>query len=537
MVNKINAVVYARYSSSGQTEQSIEGQLRDAYEYAEREGYTIIHEYIDRARTGKNDNRDDFQKMLTDSVRKRFSVVIVWKLDRFARNRYDSAVNKAKLKKNGVRVVSVKESITDTPEGIILEGMLESMAEYYSANLSVNVKRGLRETMLKGKYCGGFIPFGYKLENGRLVPDERTAPIAREIFQRYASGERKADILADLKKRGIKSPKGKDLTQTSYGVMLKNRIYIGEYIRGSFSSGDAVDPIIPEDIFRKCQLRLKENKRKTSKASVSYLLQGKVFCGMCGERLFGESARGRHGEIHRYYTCYGRHRHTCTKKRAGKDMVEDYVVSCTVEQMLIRENIEKIATAVIAQYQDDYSVKRIDETERAIARIDADLNKLVDALIDAPKSTHSRLYEKMDQLEKRKADMEQDLNAQRIALSYALTRQDVISWLNSFTRGDQSSDEYRARLIDTLVNSVYIYDDMILVFYNVVSPPPPQPTCSDPITPMSDASSSTAPSSASSASSPSSGSSFNVHALPSDLKSEPLLTSVRGVVGFLFHFL
>lgn len=220
-MNKINAVVYARYSSSGQTEQSIEGQLRDAYEYAEREGYTIIHEYIDRARTGKNDNRDDFQKMLTDSARKRFSVVIVWKLDRFARNRYDSAVNKAKLKKNGVRVVSVKESITDTPEGIILEGMLESMAEYYSANLSVNVKRGLRETMLKGKYCGGFIPFGYKLENGRLVPDERTAPIAREIFQRYASGERKADILADLKKRGIKSPKGKDLTQTSYGVMLK----------------------------------------------------------------------------------------------------------------------------------------------------------------------------------------------------------------------------------------------------------------------------------------------------------------------------
>ena len=175
----MNAVIYARYSSHGQTEQSIEGQLHDAYEFARREGYTIIGEYIDRARTGTNDNRDDFQRMIADAPKAQFQAVIVWKLDRFARNRYDSAIYKARLKKSGVRVISVKENITDRPEGIILEGLLESMAEYYSANLSQNVKRGLRETISKGFYCGGQIPYGYKTQDRRLVADEKTAPIIR----------------------------------------------------------------------------------------------------------------------------------------------------------------------------------------------------------------------------------------------------------------------------------------------------------------------------------------------------------------------
>ena len=164
-----NAVIYARYSSHNQTEQSIEGQLRVCHEYAQREGYIVIGEYIDRAISGKTDDRPDFQRMISDSRKKVFQFVIVYKLDRFARNRYDSAIYKYRLKQNGVKLLSAMENIGDNPEGIILEAVLEASAEYYSLELSQKVKRGLKENALKGQFCGGSAPIGYKNADGRLV--------------------------------------------------------------------------------------------------------------------------------------------------------------------------------------------------------------------------------------------------------------------------------------------------------------------------------------------------------------------------------
>lgn len=135
------AVIYARYSCEKQTEQSIEGQLRVCNEFAERNGYTVIHNYIDRAVSGKTDKREQFQQMLKDSASKSFEFVIVYKLDRFARNRYDSAMNKATLKKNGVKVLSACEQITDTPEGIILESMIEGVKHSNGHNkLKIRIK-------------------------------------------------------------------------------------------------------------------------------------------------------------------------------------------------------------------------------------------------------------------------------------------------------------------------------------------------------------------------------------------------------------
>ena len=128
----MKAVVYARYSSDNQREESIEGQIRDCRTYAEYNGIDIVGEYIDRAFSAKTDDRPDFQRMVSDSSKKLFDVVLVWKLDRFARNRYDSAFYRYTLRKNGVKLISVKENISDGPEGIILESMIEGMAEYYS---------------------------------------------------------------------------------------------------------------------------------------------------------------------------------------------------------------------------------------------------------------------------------------------------------------------------------------------------------------------------------------------------------------------
>lgn len=133
--------------------------------------------YFDRALTGRSDDRPEFQHMIAEAPKKQFQFVIAWKLDRFARNRFDSATYKVRSKKHSVRVISATENISTNPEGIMHEGMLESMAEYYSANLSQNVKRGQRESVLKGTYIGSIPPFGYKVVDKRLVPDEKSAPI------------------------------------------------------------------------------------------------------------------------------------------------------------------------------------------------------------------------------------------------------------------------------------------------------------------------------------------------------------------------
>ena len=179
------AVLYARYSSDRQTEQSIEGQIRVCNEFAKNNGYTIIHHYIDRAMTGTNDNREAFQQMIADSYNKNFEYVLVYKLDRFSRNRYDSVINKAKLKKNGVKLISATEPITEQPEGIILESLLEGMAEYYSAELAQKVKRGMRESRLKGFYTGGKPLFGYEVIDRKLYVKQSDALIVKEIYKEF----------------------------------------------------------------------------------------------------------------------------------------------------------------------------------------------------------------------------------------------------------------------------------------------------------------------------------------------------------------
>ena len=186
----MTAVIYARYSSNNQREESIEGQIRECTAYAEKNGITIVKHYIDRAISAKTDNRPEFQQMIKDSDKKLFDIVLVWKLDRFARNRYDSARYKTQLKKNDVKLMSATEVISDGPEGIILESVLEGYAEYYSADLSEKVIRGMTENALKGKFSGGAIPFGYTINaDRRFEIDPLTAPFVAETFQRYNDGQ------------------------------------------------------------------------------------------------------------------------------------------------------------------------------------------------------------------------------------------------------------------------------------------------------------------------------------------------------------
>lgn len=486
MPDLIPAVIYARYSSHSQTEQSIEGQLHDGYAFAERCGYHVIGEYIDRALTGKTDDRPDFQRMIRDAAKRQFQIVIVWKLDRFARNRYDSAIYKRMLKKYNVRVVSVMENITDSPEGIILEGLLESMAEYYSANLSENIKRGQAESIKKGWYCGGTVPYGYKVEDHHLVPDDRTAPVIQEVYQRYSDGESLADIAADLNSRGYHTRRGSLFTTSSFDKIIPNPAYIGEYsYKGTILPGCAT-PIVDPEIFKKAVSRREKNKRQPSsgRSPVTFLLQGKLFCGECAFPMCGDSATSKTGERHYYYSCTARkhHKNDCKKNREKKDFLEWYVCEQTVEYILAPERLHQISAAVVRIYNAEIEHSRTDDLENILRRIDQELNRLVDRLAVVPDSAVSRITERMEQLEHERINTETELAKLRIQQRIQITEKEVTAWLKTFSRGDLFDPSFRLQLIDTFINTIYLWDNKIVIFYNisggkqtsVIDPLPPE---------------------------------------------------------------
>ena len=466
----MNAGIYARYSSHSQTEQSIEGQLRDCHEYARRYDINVVGEYIDRATSGMTDERPDFQRMIADAAKKQFERVIVWKLDRFARNRYDSALYKHRLKQYGIRVISAMENVGEGDESILLEALLEASAEYYSLDLKKKIKRGQRENIAKGKYCGGPIPYGYKLIDGKLRVDDKTAPTVRFLFEQYASGVPMKEIIDELTRRGVRGSRGGALTYNTFSRVLTNTTYIGQYKYKGDVVPDLAEPMIDADLFERTQAVVKANAHApaANKAEVDYLLQGKAFCGKCGSHMVGESGRGKNGDTYYYYACANRKkRHTCKKKNEKKDFIEWYVVEQTVQYVLTPQHIENVAKAIVAQYDNEFSGSKMDECEKQIRQLDRELNKLVDALIDAPKAAHKRIYEKMESLEAQKAAAESDLIKLRIASDIRLTENEVRAWLKKFCTGDLFDPEFRRNIIDAFINCIYLYDDRVIIFYNI----------------------------------------------------------------------
>ncbi len=263
----MNGVIYARYSSDNQREESIDGQVRECLAYAEKNGIQIVETYIDRAMTAKTDKRPDFQRMIKDSYKKGFDVVLVWKLDRFARNRFDSAKYKMILRQNEVRVLSATEAISSRPEGILMESMLEGWAEYYSAELAEKVIRGQTENALKCKSNGGTLPFGYYVDDEQHFQiNLDTAPFVCVAFQMYDEGYTMKEIAADFKRRGIKNTRGTDFTINTISNLLSNRRYIGEYKYRDIVIPDGIPAIVDKDLFDRVQQQIEKNKKaKTRK--------------------------------------------------------------------------------------------------------------------------------------------------------------------------------------------------------------------------------------------------------------------------------
>ena len=461
----MKAVIYARYSSDSQREESIEGQLRECKEYAERNGITVLSTYIDRALSAKTDNRPDFQRMIKDSVNGLFDIVLVWKLDRFARNRYDSAHYKAILKKNGVKVVSAKEAIAEDSTGILLESLLEGYAEFYSVELSEKIHRGQKENALKGLNNGGGIPLGYVLgSDKRLAVDPMTAPVVLEIFTRYADGETVRAIVESLNERGLQTKHNKPYSLGSFNAILKNRKYIGEDRDQDVVIPGGVPAIVPQELFDRVQARIARNKRAPamSKADEAFLLTTKLFCGKCGRLMVGESGTSHTGKKHYYYKCGSAKRKTgCTKKAVKKDWIENLVVERTMQMIFDDTTLNAIASMVLdVQARENTSLPvlkaQLAQTEQGIQNM---LNAIQQGIFTV--STKQRLEE----LEATKERLTVSILQEELQKPH-LSREQILFFLQRFRAIDTTKQEQRQRLIDSFVNAVYVYDDKIILTFN-----------------------------------------------------------------------
>ena len=465
----ILAVVYARYSSHSQTDQSIEGQLAAAKQYAATKGYTIIKEYCDRAISGRTDNRDSFQRMLADTDKKSFDVIIAWKVDRIGRNREDIAFNKHRCKKNGVRIEYVAETLTDGPESIILEGVLEAMAEYYSVQLSTNVKRGIRESAKKGLFHGGTIPLGYKIVDKRYTIDPETAPIVAEIFKRYSEGQTEFEIIAWLNQKGVKTSRKQPFGKSSLLTILHNEKYIGIYRFEEIVHDDAIPPIVDHSTFEKVQELMKVNQRAPSHkwTYMDFILTEKLFCGHCGEPMIGVSGVSCNGNKYGYYDCRKHRKKQCNKKPARKDWIENVVIRRTVQLLHEEGLLEFIADKTFEFYQSQQQA----QTERKVLEKSlADINKAINNIMGAIEQGiyNATTKTRLDELEQQKSDIAAQIAEHDLAASSLnLTREHILFFLEQFRDADMNDEASRKRLIQTFINSVFLYDDgTIKIVYN-----------------------------------------------------------------------
>ena len=462
----MKAVIYARYSSDNQREESIEGQIRECTAFAEKNGITILRHYIDRAFSAKTDNRPEFQNMIKDSGKRLFDMIIVWKLDRFARNRYDSARYKAALKKNGVKVVSATEVISDGAEGIILESVLEGYAEYYSADLSEKVVRGMTENALKSKYNGGTLPIGYQIDSDQCFQlDPLTAPFVREAFQRYDEGATMTQIRDWLNGQGVKNTRGQKMTYNSIQHLLNNRRYIGEYTYRDIVVPDAIPAIVPQDLFDRVQEKLAKNKKAPArhKAEDDYLLTTKLFCGYCGAYLCGESGTSHTGNVHHYYKCVSvkKKRTECHKKSVKKEWIEDLVVNETMKMVMDDTAIEAIVS-MLMDLQDRENVN-LPLYEQQLREADTAIQNLLNAIQQGilTKSTKGRLEE----LEATKEELETKIACEKLAKP-KVSAEFMTFWLHRFRKLDVRQKSHRKMLIDTFVNAIFLYDDKMVITFN-----------------------------------------------------------------------
>lgn len=477
-----SAVIYARFSSHGQNEQSIEAQVRICKEFAESKDLKVINIYTDKARTGTNDARPGFQRMISDAKSGAFRYIIVYMFDRFARNRHDSIVYKETLReKYNVRVISALEPIAEDEGGEFYEMFLEWNAEKYSKRLSKRVKDGLDTSVANGTFCGGMLIYGYKLElepipgkSGkfvkRVVINEEEAEILRYAFQQYDMGVSKKDIAEALNAKGLRF-NGKPFKGRTFDRYFVNEKYTGEFYFGERLCTNMYPQIIDKDLFNRVKEKLTANKYYAggeAQAKVPHLLTGKLICGHCKKLMRSDKGTGKKGKAYFYYICRNVKSGKCNKQRMEKDALEEYVTRSVVEYLSVKVNAEVVAKDTIDFYDKRTDEQNIKTVQAKIANVRKEVEDLTTAYVKARNDLlRDTIEHQMEEYEILLNDLLEQEAKLELERGYKLTEQDILNFIDMITRGDTSDKEFQKRVIDNIVKWVYVYDDHKIIILNI----------------------------------------------------------------------
>lgn len=465
-----NAVIYARYSSHGQNEQTIEGQIRVCREYAQQHKINVVRVYTDKHKTGTDVNRPQFQKMIADSATGAFDCVIVYMIDRFARNRYYSTMYNFQLMQNGVKLLSATENISESEEGEFYQMFLEWNAERYSKRLSKRVREGLTTSVNNGTYTGGHLIYGYKKDGKRVVIDEDAAAVVRYIFAEYVKGVSKADIAAALNAQGLRF-RGKPFLGRSFDKILPNAKYTGRFMFGGRLCEDTYPPIIEQAVFDAAQERAQSNKyfSGANSARITYLLQGKLYCGHCGASMVADGGTGKLGVKYHYYACTNRKKkHACNKLNEKKDFIEWYVCEQTVAYLSDPRRVRVIADDVIKYYESRTSQSEIKRVTAERSRVQKEIDNAVNLMVSGVDAAVVKvLNDKIVELSTLLDDLTEQQSKLELEAGLKITRDDIVAFVAEYVKGDPHDPEFQKRIIDNLVRAIYLYDDKIVIYFNV----------------------------------------------------------------------
>ncbi|MDD5258519.1 MAG: recombinase family protein [bacterium] len=382
----MRVALYARVSSEKQAEKdlSLPAQLKALREYALKRQWTIVEEFIDEAESARTADRPEFQRMITSAKHKDapFNVILVWKLNRFARNREDSIIYKSLLRKRGIQVISTNENIDEGPTGKLLEGIIESIDEFYSANLSQDTIRGLKENAMRGFWNGGIAPFGYdfdfvKVGNNtkrKLKINKIRASIVKKIFSLSLEGVGIKEIAKALNQEGFKRKSGQPWTNSSISYILNNPIYTGclfwDEGKHNPKAGKPVikvpnthPAIISEGDFNEARKQISSRSRKVIHPRAlgsRYLLSGILRCKKCGSAMTACSAKS--GKFHYYFcqTYLKKGREYCDQKLIPVNKIEPLIIQTINKRILTEENIRKLLlmlNAELRKFDVEYKTK------------------------------------------------------------------------------------------------------------------------------------------------------------------------------------
>ena len=462
------AVIYARYSAgSGQTDQSIEGQVRECKAYIKKNNMQLAGIYADRHITGRTDRRPEFQRMIGDAEAGAFDVLVVYTTDRFSRDKYDSAIYKRKLKDCGVQIRYAAENIPEGPEGILLEALMEGWAQYYSEELSRKITRGMHDTALKRKSTGATTPIGYIVgpdQTYEIDPD--TAPHIVRAFEMFLEDSSFADISRYFTANGIRTSRGNPVNGNAVRKLLTNKRYIGEYKWSDVVIEGGMPAIVPEDLFYMVQKKI-EKKHKPHVRSIEYLLSGKLFCGCCGANYKGVSGTSKTGAKHYYYKCTGK---DCDAPNIPARQLESYIASEVSNALRDPEALDMIVEKLCAyQKEMEQPNPAAEDPQKRLSKVEKQLDALVYNLSQRPGS--DALLNRLDELE-----AERDELRAEIAISNGDYKQDplqdpdalrdgILAFLNGFSFDNKEMTT--ERIINGFVRKVVISNEAISIELNI----------------------------------------------------------------------